>query len=432
MFSPRPTLALLSALAGTTLVGCIPGLTLVPLQTAASKPSNVAIYFTVDTNDGKPVPGLTADQFSIFEDGSQVSTFESKQTILNPKVAASQYTLLLVDMSGSVVASGQLDAVVKAASAFTERIEKSQKVAIYAFDGSADLYPIVPFTTSEAAATGGVQQLLTFKPKDPSTNLNGAVVGGIKLLQRALGADTKALKFGTLVVFTDGTDRANRVTTTQLRTALYAPENARIEMVAIGVGAEVDRARLAEIGRNGAIAESTPQNLAAAFDAAAAKVEAAAGRYYLLSYCTPSRAGKHAVRIIAHGPSGLTGDLTYLFDATGFGPNCDPNTPTGFDLVHPPEPPALVAEKKEEEKNLAGDKKDSDKVAPPPADAAPKEPDKTSDKKDVAPKDADKKVVKPVDKKPPAKKPPTPRPRPAAPTPAPTPEPAPAADPFAP
>jgi Mg-chelatase subunit ChlD len=413
------------------LIGCVPGLTLTTLQTAANKPSNVAIYFTVNTNDGHPVPGLTAGQFSIYEDGSQVSTFESKQTMLNPKVAAAHYTLLLIDMSGSVVGAGQVDAVVKAASAFTERVEKAEKVAVYAFDGSTDLYPIVPFTTSEAAATGGVQELKTFKPKDPSTNLYGAVVGGIRVLQHALGADQRALRFGTLVVFTDGTDRANRVSLTQVRSALFAPENANLEIIAIGVGAEVDPARLVEIGRNGAIMEKTAQNLAAAFDAAAAKVEAAAGRYYLLSYCTPSRAGRHTVRIIARGATGLSGDLTYVFNADGFGPNCDPSAPTGFDLAHPPEPPppeAVVAEKKEDDKTAKPpDKRDSDKTDEAKRDAEKKE----AEKKDSDKKEPEKKVEKKIEKKPPPpapkKLPPKPRPPPSTPA-APPPE----ADPFAP
>ena len=357
MFS-RSRVAVLSIAVVASLAGCVPGLVLHPLRATASKPSNVAVYFTVDTTEGQPVPGLAAEHFSIFEDGFAVSAFESKQTILNPKVAAAHYTLLLIDMSGSIVAAKQVDAVVKAASTFTERVEKSQKVAVYAFDGSPDLYPIVPFTTSEAVATGGVERLTSFKPRDPSTNLYGAVLEGIRTLHRSLAADLKTLKFGTLVVFTDGTDHANRVTLPQLRAALSAPQNGSLDLFAIGVGGEMDLPRLQEIGRNGTITERNPENMAAAFDAVAAKVEAAAARYYLLSYCTPARAGVHQVRILAHGPRNLTGELTYRFTADGFGPNCDPNTPTGFDL-HQPEP-IVVGEKKPEKKE------------PPPPRRAPK------------------------------------------------------------
>ena len=79
------------------------GLTLTTVQESSQKPSNVALYFRVDTEDGDPLPGLESEQFNIYEDDKLVSTYESKQTILNPEVAAAHYTLLLVDMSGSVV-----------------------------------------------------------------------------------------------------------------------------------------------------------------------------------------------------------------------------------------------------------------------------------------------------------------------------------------
>jgi hypothetical protein len=58
-------------------------------------------------------------------------------------------------------------------------------------------------------------------------------------------------------------------------------------------------------------------------------------RYYLLSYCSPSRAGEHEVTIEAHAGK-RSGTLKYRFKADGFGPTCDPNTPPDFDIGHPP------------------------------------------------------------------------------------------------
>jgi hypothetical protein len=101
---PFAPLAAAATLAGlVTLSGC--GLTITRVQTAADKPSNVAVYFKVEDAKGEPVGGMTAEQFEIYEDDELVSVHESKQTILNPEVAASHYTLLLVDMSGSVTES---------------------------------------------------------------------------------------------------------------------------------------------------------------------------------------------------------------------------------------------------------------------------------------------------------------------------------------
>ncbi|HEY6462725.1 MAG TPA: hypothetical protein VIY73_21295, partial [Polyangiaceae bacterium] len=56
--------ALACALSLGTL-GCA-GLQLEPIKMTQQKPSNVAIYFKVETQQGDPVGGLTADQFHIY------------------------------------------------------------------------------------------------------------------------------------------------------------------------------------------------------------------------------------------------------------------------------------------------------------------------------------------------------------------------------
>lgn len=326
-------LVALSALTAAT--GCASGgLDLKLVQSTANKPSNVAVYFAVDRKDGTPVGGLQADDFVIYEDEAVVSKFESKQTILNPEVAAAHYTLLLVDMSGSVTDSGQVPAVVEAAEVFARKLNESQKVAVYAFDGSTELFPVVRFTTSEGAAQGGLKALERFRPRDPSTNLHGAVVKGIELLESELSRATPPLRFGTLVVFTDGTDRAGRVSAEQMKKAL---EQTEFEVFAIGLGAEISEKDLKKIGKSGTALAENKDEVVAAFAQVAQKIDAHTKRFYLLSYCTPARAGEHEVRIEAHekdqnGRSIRKGSLRYKFRADGFTPDCDPNTPPKFDI----------------------------------------------------------------------------------------------------
>ncbi len=319
------------------LVACGGGLKLKLVNQSAAKPSNVAVYFAVDTSDGQPVPGLTADKFVIYEDGQKVSEFESKQTILNPTVAAAHYTLLLVDMSGSITEAKKAPEVIAAATKFTEKVGKYQKVAVAAFDGSTELTGIVPFTDSGSGAAAGLSKLESFKAKDPSTNLHGAVIEGLKTLRKALDAEPKPLKFGTLVVFTDGTDRANRVPRAEMMKQMEDPKYKDFDIYAIGVGAEMKDSKLEEIGKSGTVKESDEGKTSQAFDEIATKIEGMTQRYYLLSYCTPSRAGEHEVTIEAKHEKG-SGKLTYKFNADGFGPNCDPNTPPPFDLAHPVDP----------------------------------------------------------------------------------------------
>src|SRR5688572_28684403 len=179
------------------LSGCGASLQMTHINSEQKKPNNVWVFFSVQQGK-EPVAGLAAEDFEIYEDGAKVSTFESQQVILNPEVAAVMYTLLLLDVSGSITESGQIEPLVDAVDLFVERVGKTQRVGVCAFDGDAKLHAIVPFTTAEQSVRGGLAGLRTYKARDPSTNLHGAVVAGLEVLDRGLARDDKPLKFGTL------------------------------------------------------------------------------------------------------------------------------------------------------------------------------------------------------------------------------------------
>jgi len=322
----RWTLATL--LVGLAACGGQRGLRLSLLNASSQRPSNIAVYFTVEKADGMPVAGLAADKFRIYEDGQPVSQLESKQTILNPEVAAAHHLLLLIDMSGSVSESDDVGVIVDSARQFGARVQKYQKVAVYAFDGSKEIHRVVGFTAGPQEA---IESLSGFKPKDPSTNLNGAVVEALAVLRAQMRSSSLPLTFGTLVVFTDGTDRAHRVPKTKLHEELALAE---VDVMVIGVGNELDEAELRIIGKDGAILTKDRAQIASAFEQAAARVEAFSRRYYLLGYCSPARAGAHEVRIetIVDGDAGALG---YQFNAAGFGPECDPTRKPSFNLKRP-------------------------------------------------------------------------------------------------
>jgi hypothetical protein len=316
-----------SIVCGLLALGCGGGLKPSLIDAAYRKPSNVAVYFAVDDGDGEPVADLLASDFNIYEDGKLVSRDESRQSIVNPEVAAVHYTLLLVDMSASVTESDQVDKIVAASTDFAARVEPYQKVAVYAFDGSPNLYEVVPFTESEARASQGLGKLSEFMTRDPSTNLHGAIVQALDKLERATAQAKVPLRFGTLVVFTDGTDRAARVTYQEMIDAIEASE---YSMFAIGVGNEIDDTTLSRIGTSGYIRVDNSTELQDGFKEIGDRIVRHTRRYYLLSYCSPARAGKHKVTIEAKA-KGKTGELTYDFDATGFGPGCDATKPPPFD-----------------------------------------------------------------------------------------------------
>jgi hypothetical protein len=312
--------------------GCA-GLKLQMFDHSVHRPSNVAVYFSVETRNGQPVANLTPQDFRIYEDKQPVSVLESKQTILNPEVAAIHYTLLLIDMSGSVVDSGDMPSLIQAAATFGDRVGPYQKVAVYTFDGSPHLTPLVSFGGNVRA---GVSALGNRRPRDPSTNLNGAVLEGVRVLGQQMEHAPVPLRFGTLVVFTDGTDRAHRASAEDVDRTLDAA-GPMFETYVIGAGQEVDAKQLSRIGRSGTFASQNRADVQHGFDEISARIESASKKFYLLSYCSPSRAGEHEVEVEANA-AGTSGRLAYRFNASGFGPNCDPNTRPPFDMKHPRQP----------------------------------------------------------------------------------------------
>ncbi len=299
-------------------------------NSSVKKPSNVALYFSVETDSGAPVPGLSAEDFQIYEDGHLISPYESNQTILNPEMSVVHYVVLLLDLSGSITESGSLPALMDAAGAFVDRIveNKSAHLAIYGFDGAADLHPIVGFTRNAGAAKAALTHLKNYQPKDPSTNLNGAVLASMQVLERRLEKSTQPLRFATLVAFTDGTDRAHRVSDDEMLTKL---ENSDVNVFAIGLGGEISPAQLGRIGNSGFVSALGEDNLLGAFNDIALRIEGAARKFYLLSYCSPARAGTHQLQISAM-VEGKSGSLTHEFDAADFRPNCDPKTKPSFPI----------------------------------------------------------------------------------------------------
>ena len=329
-FAPRlRQLAVLSAIAaGALFSGCGGGLQVTLVDAAHRAPSNVAMYFTVDTGGGEPVGGLVASDFRIYEDGALVSVDESKQTVINPEVAAEHYTLLLVDMSGSVTESDQVPQIEAAAAAFASTIGTTQKIGIYAFDGSEQIHPITPFTSSSGAGAAGAGRISNFRPRDPSTNLHGGIVAAIETLDEAVANARTPLVFGTIVVFSDGTDRAARISFDDMMDKLSESEH---DVFAIGVGNEIDESTLARIGREGSVRVEDAGALAQAFEDIGQRIVAATQRYYLFSYCSPARAGLHEVTVEAV-QGDATGSVTYEFDAAGFGPQCNPSAPPPFQV----------------------------------------------------------------------------------------------------
>ncbi|MFL5322099.1 MAG: hypothetical protein ACJ790_20725 [Myxococcaceae bacterium] len=312
-------------------------------------PARVSVSFTVDTNDGQPVAGMQADAFEIYEDGAKISAYESQRSIQPRGEKSRMYSLLLLDMSGSILRSGEFPKVQDAATAYVDRVlaegGDSQRIAVFGFDGRSALIPIVGFTADGQALKDGIFNLgikqcsanadcaantdnkscAGWLCVDESTNLNGAVVNALGELDGAVQADPQIpWKESALVVFTDGTDQAARVPASDTLNAVKASTS---HVFTVGLGGEVDRSALTSFGKDGYEPVAASDQLQKAFDAIAGRVSAMANRFYVLDYCSPKRSGTHELRIVGSfkGPDGnmLSGSMTREFDATGFTSGCE-------------------------------------------------------------------------------------------------------------
>jgi hypothetical protein len=78
-----------------------------------------------------------------------------------------------------------------------------------------------------------------------------------------------------------------------------------------------------------------PGNLGREFDEIATRIEGYMKRFYLLSYCSPSRAGEHELKVEPFTADGKSGTVRYTFRADGFAPTCNPSQKPAFDLRKP-------------------------------------------------------------------------------------------------
>lgn len=321
------------------------------------KPSNVAVALSVSDGD-TPITDLTEQSFAIYENEQLVSTDDSQQVLLDRELAAHFRTLLLVDMS-SVKDEATRTRVARSVAGFVEAVRKTQAVTVYAFDGAADLTSVGEFPKGEEGPKE-LPALASHTSRDPSRNLNGAVQNGLKELGARLMTQQKSVRIGTLVVVTAGPDKAGRQSAEQLQQAVDASP---YQIVVVAVGGE-NAFDVSALARSGTLWAPSLAGLGPTLADAASRVEDLMERHYLLSYCSPARAGVRRVRIevtrIGTEGDERKGNVEFEIDSTGFGPGCNSSTPprAGGAPAAKEDPPGGDGKKPDEK---PGDKKNGDK-----------------------------------------------------------------------
>jgi hypothetical protein len=345
-------LTVVGPVAGCAVFG---GVRVETLDVSAQKPSNVALYVSVTDHD-EPVTDLEAKSFKVYENGQELSPRLIERTLLPREAVTDGRVLLLIDVSQNPSAEQRAN-YAEAVEAFVRKLTPSLPVAVRAFDGGPVLKSVGDYARgSQNPSAASITKLAS---RDASRDLNGAVVAGLAELDRAAESDKKPIHLGTLVVFARGPDLAGRTEEAKLDQALDATKH---DVIGIGIGPDTT---YLDFARGGVIHSQNADTLPIAFEEAGSRVAATHGKYYLLAYCSPARAGTRSVRleVVHEDEKGHehSGSTEYELDAAGFGPGCHAETLPRFE--HPTDAPKHVPSARVNQAPAA----DPDAVVPPPS-----------------------------------------------------------------
>jgi hypothetical protein len=185
-------------------------------------------------------------------------------------------------------------------------------------------------------AKGGreaLEAMRKFRPRTRNANLHGAIQQSLETLRHQLAGASAPHRYGTLVVFTDRGDLANKVSAEAIKKIVDGDPPVAIYVVAAGAG--VDGAKLGPLARGSLFLSKEPKDVRKGLAEAAEKVQGASSNHYVFSYCTPKRKGEHELEIkveTGQEEAGArdSGSLVYKFSAEGFGSGCSPKQKPAF------------------------------------------------------------------------------------------------------
>jgi hypothetical protein len=280
----------------------------------------VQILFSAQCS-GEPISGLTATNISVFEGGEQVSESESDWSLDRQSAALETYTLLLIDVSKSIIESETLAVAQSVALIFAGTLlEQNQSVAVAVFDGHEDIRTVVDFSSDLAELTVGIEGISEDDQLDESTNLNGALRQGLDLLDEQVAADVEGalISVGNLVVFTDGLDSAGRVSDSSARGAVAGTDH---QVFVVGLVGDEDVSALEALAPDGFFQASDEDALLAAFADLADRLVDEVNKYYRFSYCSPLRNPRTTLRLEVTWEE-KTNAVRFSYPTRDFGAGC--------------------------------------------------------------------------------------------------------------
>lgn len=298
-------------------------------------PGKVSVFFKVDDRNGLPIAGLTAEDFHIYEKGrnddcfNAISSFESNARISPNSQIFAYNTMLVLDLSGSVIENSFTE-LKQASISFIENIMpetpvESVQMGIWWFDGENELHELSDFISNRSSLIDLITNLDSTMSTDPSTDLYGAVLKSTDIASDVLEEllEDDIIASSAVVLFTDGTDQAARYTKEEaIMEVEEADEN--VSFFTIGLGNEIDQDVLKSIGTTSSIIAENKEQLEERFVEVSQLVFDEANSYYLFEYCSPKRDGSGTSELaIEVDYQNKRGSVITSFDATGFTSGCN-------------------------------------------------------------------------------------------------------------
>ncbi len=210
----------------------------------------VNLTFQVFDEDMWGLPDLVVENFSVMEDGVEVSQINSEMNIRKRDFLPSAYsytikTVLLLDNTPST--SLNLEKMIEAAQVIVDNMDEKQQqeIAIVAYDEAGDFTVIQDFTNNISVLN---EELINLQPSYGTTNFYGAVIDSLALFDDNQSPANTEFVQGFVVAITDGLDTSNL---NDVGDAMAARGDQQVITVAVGDLPEQALSDLDRLGNSG-------------------------------------------------------------------------------------------------------------------------------------------------------------------------------------
>ena len=282
-----------------------------------------------EKNSQKFILDFQPKDFVLLEDGQPISGSESAAGTQLLKGNVTLNTALLIDLSGSVAddeASFKKlkDSVLAfAKDYFSSTDNTSLRLGLFSFDGRLGYRSLVPGYSFIARQQlplllESIENLTCPSDycSDKSTNLNESLQSLTINLQRlsdSVGDSNLQKNMTNLIVYTDGTDRADLLPSTAVESII---KKSRVNHYGVTVGTEVNQEQIKKLSPSGSFHGSEMGDLQAIFKKLVAHLKDQASANMTIEYCSPKRRGSHTLTVQVKYQGSFLASKDFQFEAS--------------------------------------------------------------------------------------------------------------------